>query len=92
MRKEAPADPAITGCWDLRKMISPGDVIKFNSVAACRNATELTRAPGATVIATAKAREVYKDWVLIVFPSGVREGVNRGNIAKVFTAQKGAKV
>ena len=83
MRKEAPADPTITGCWDLRRKIRPGDRIRFNSVAACRNATELCRAPGATVVATGKALAIYKDWVLVQFPSGVREGANRGDIPKV---------
>ena len=93
VRKEAPADPSITGAWDLRKVIFPGDKITFNSVAACRNVTELCRAPGATVVATGKAKAVYKDWVLVELRSGVREGANRGNISKVtHVKKKGAKV
>ena len=83
MQKTAPDDPKITGTYDLRKVIRPGDSITFNSIAACRNATELCRAPGTTVVATGKAIEVYPNWVLVEFPSGVREGANRGNIAKV---------
>lgn len=83
MRREAEVNDTITGTWDLRKVIHPGDRIEFNSYAACRNATELCRAPGATVIAEGTAREVYKDWVLVILPSGVREGANRGNIIKV---------
>ena len=83
MQKAADANPKITGTWDLRRVIKTGDRIEFNSYAACRNATELCRAPGTTVIATGKAIEVYPTWVLVELPSGVKEGANRGNIAKV---------
>lgn len=83
MQKTAPDDPKITGTYDLRKVIHPGDNITFNSVAAARNSTELCRAPGTTVVATGEAKEVYRNWALVEFPSGVREGANRGNIAKV---------
>ena len=83
MRRTAEVNDTITGTWDLRKVIHPDDRIEFTSYAACRTATELCRAPGATVVAEGTAREVYKDWVLIELPSGVMEGANRGNISKV---------
>ncbi len=83
MQKTAEANPKYTGCSDMRKLIRPGDAVALNSIAACRNATELCRASGTTVVATGKALEVYRNFVVIGLRHGVRECANRGNIVKV---------
>ena len=70
-------------CNDLRTIIHPGDLITYDSVGRARTTTEAARSKTATIRITERAKTVYRDYVLIEFPSGVRECANRADIIAV---------